>query len=161
MRSGRAERGGWVRAAQHSLSKEFGVVPAAARSRRGTCFCSRARDLPAPVRRAGGACLRRVPAFSPLKTSAHLVWAVAGVTRICSIREDARCASRYRIHKHHDRFSPPFGCILRVFRGYPASMTRFVFHVWDANPGRWNQGGKCKGYSLQVCRYSPRPHARS
>ena len=66
-------------------------------------------------------------------------------------------AEHDRINKHHDRFSSPFGCILPIFREYPASRTRFFSHLWDANPGRWNQGRKCKGVesadpsALPVC----------
>ena len=90
MHGGRAERDGWVRASQHSLCQQFGVdrkavVPVAERF-----FSKRAREVPATVPSAGGACLRRIPEFSPRHMSAHLAHTVAEETSFSSIRSGLR-----------------------------------------------------------------------
>ena len=136
--------GGFERRSTHCVNNLLSIAPAA-RLAQELVFSFRARGVPAPVRNAGRGCLRRVPAFS--SSFPHCAPRVRGggsdEDKLHS--RGLRSRPRYRILKHHDRCSSPFGCILPIFRGYPASMTRFVFHVWDANPGRWNQGGKCKG----------------
>ena len=126
VRSGRAEQAGWIREAKHSQCQQFGVRRCSgASTRRNIFFKAKPRNSCAGAKRRG-----RV-----FEARSRVLFAATGSHTSCARWRKPRRYPPFertpllehdRINKHHDRFSSPFGCILRFFHGYPASMAILV-----------------------------------
>ena len=142
--AGPSRLGGSERRNTHSVNNLVSVAARGASTRRNIFFKAKPRNSCAGAKRRG-----RV-----FEARSRVLFAATGSHTSCARWRKPRRYPPFertpllehdRINKHHDRFSSPFGCILPIFRKYPASRSRFFSHLWDANPGRWNQGRKCKG----------------